>query len=199
MCVQICGAEFFVDYYANPDRARRLLGLMRELQRQSIDYFARTAALPSLMVGGRQAQYFCMANCTIPMTGPRIYKEWLLEYDLEAASQMARGGRKYAIHHCGKFDDFAELYSHIDNIAWLEIGGESDLRRALDAFPEARIQYIIDYQLLMNGTVENIRQLMSSLLDAAGPDTGRLSMSVPDIEYGTPEANVRAVVDALLA
>ena len=143
MCVQICGSGFFMDYYANPERARRLLGLARDLQRQSIDYFAGQDAFAGVIVGGRKVEYFCGLNCTIPLSGPRIYEDWLLAYEHDAASQMARYGRAYAIHHCGNFDMYAQMYSRVDNIVWLEIGWGSDLRKALDAFPNAWIQYIV--------------------------------------------------------
>ncbi|MHB1459568.1 MAG: uroporphyrinogen decarboxylase family protein [Armatimonadota bacterium] len=198
MCVQICGSGFFLDYYANPDRARRLLDLARHLQRQSVDYFATQNAFGSVTVGKQKSDYFRGANCTIPLTGPNIYEDWLLEYEQQASAQMAEIGRKYAIHHCGKFDDYAELYKRVDNVVWLEIGWGSDLRRALDAFPNAWVQYTVDSGLLMNGTKENICQAISSLVDAAGPDISRVSLSVPDIEFGTPDENVKAVVDELL-
>ena len=35
-------------------------------------------------------------------------------------------------------------------------------------------------------------------IDAAGPDINRVSFSVPDVEYGTPDANLATVVDVLL-
>jgi hypothetical protein len=35
-------------------------------------------------------------------------------------------------------------------------------------------------------------------VDIAGPDIGRISFNTADLEYGTPDENVRAVIEGLL-
>lgn len=72
------------------------------------------------------------------------------------------------------------------------------MRLALDAFPEAHIQCIVDYRLIREGPASLIRDTMRSLVDRAGLDVGRLSVNVADLEYGTPDDHVRAVVEGLM-
>jgi hypothetical protein len=86
----------------------------------------------------------------------------------------------------------------VKRLAWIEIGWGSDLRLALDTFPEARVQYIISHQFIKDGPAGAIRDTMRSLVDTAGPDVGRVSFNVADLEYGTPDEHVRAVVEGLL-
>jgi hypothetical protein len=107
-------------------------------------------------------------------------------------------GIGYGIHHCGCFDEYAPLYRQIGNVTMIEIGSNSDMRMALDTFPEAQVSYIVSHAQIREGPPSAIEELMHALLDAAGPDEGRLSLCIPDLEYGTPDEHIRAVVHAML-
>ena len=103
---------------------------------------------------------------------------------------MVAGRNNPAVGRAGEVQFHAALVA-------LEIGSESDLRLALDTFPGVKVQYIIDFKLVDKGNESQIRDTVQGLVDAAGPDIGRVSFVVPDIEYGAPDGNVRAIVNAL--
>ena len=189
IAVQTVGAGFFAEYYARPEFARRLLDDARELMTASLDLFATRSSKPEV---------FWNQNCTVPLCGPRIYERQLLEQEKTLYVTSARLGIGYGIHHCGCFDEYASLYRQIEDVAMIQIGSDSDIRLALDTFPEAQVSYIVSHAHIREGPASAIQELMHSLLDAAGPDEGRLSLCVPDLEYGTPDEHVRAVVHALL-
>jgi uroporphyrinogen-III decarboxylase len=189
VAVRVRGTDFFLDYYAQPELARQLLDLARQLLVSSLDYF---------LAVGSQGGFFWNQNCTVPLSGPRLYEERLLPYEQELFAAAESRGLGYAIHHCGHFDRYASLYRRVKRLAWIEIGWGSDLRLALDTFPEARVQYIISHQFIKDGPAGAIRDTMRSLVDTAGPDVGRVSFNVADLEYGTPDEHVRAVVEGLL-
>ena len=189
IALQTAGANFFAEYYANPTRARRLLELSCQLMVTSLDYFVSA---------GSQPDEFWNQNCTVPLSGPRIYRDYLLAHERELYNAAAERGVGFAIHHCGCFDEYALLYRRIEKVTMVEIGWGSDLRVALDTFPEARVQYIISQQFVREGPPQRIREHMRSLVEAAGADVRQLSFNVCDLEHGTPDDNVRAVVEGLL-
>jgi uroporphyrinogen-III decarboxylase len=188
--VRTRGTALFTDLLADPPAARRLLDMSRDLIVSSLDYFRSAGSVPDMLWN---------QNCTIPLVGPATYERELLRYDLVLHAQAQRRGMSFAIHHCGHFDPYAALYRKVPRLAWIEIGWGSDLRLALDAFPEAHIQVIIGHERVMHGTPAAVHDTMRELLDTAGRDVGRLSFNVPDLDRGTPDENVRAVVEGLLA
>lgn len=187
--VRTVGDRLFADYYAAPDRARRLLGVMCDLMLASVDYFREVGSAPDVLWD---------QNCTVPLVGPATYERELLSYDVGLHDEAARRGMGFAIHHCGHFDDYAALYRRVPELAWVEIGWGSDLRLALDVFPEAHVQVILGHQHVMDGPASAVRGTMREMVETAGDDVGRLSFNVPDLEYGTPDEHVRAVVEGLL-
>ena len=189
IAVQIAGSNFFVQYYTDPELAKRLLDDAREMMVRSLNYF--------LSVGSR-LEFLCNANCTVPLAGPKIYRDHLFAQEERLYTAVTRQGIGYAIHHCGHFDDYADLYRKIKHVVFIEIGWGSDLRLALDLFPEAKVQYIVSFQFIQDGPPKKIKEFMQSIIESAGPDVGRLSFHIADLEYGIPDEHVRAVVEGLL-
>lgn len=187
--IRTAGSGALEDYYADRERAHRLLAKARDLMLASLGYFRSVGSAPDMLWD---------QNCTIPLVGPATYERELLPYELELHDQAAQRGLRFAIHHCGNFDAFAGLYRRVPSLAWVEIGWGSDLRLALDTFPETHVQVIIGHEHIRHGTPAAIRETMRWFLDIAGPDASRLSFNVPDLEYGTPDENVRAAVEGLL-
>jgi len=187
--VQTTGAGFFAEYYQNPPLAKRLLDHSRKLITMSLEYFVSVNNKPETLFH---------ANCTVPLAGPNTYEAFLLDHEQQLYATAARLGMTYSIHHCGHFDRYAPLYRRIEKIDILEIGWGSDLRLVLDRFPEAKVQYIVSHQFVKDGPPHKIREGMKALIDSAGKDVGRLSFNVADIEHGTPDENIRAVVEGLL-
>lgn len=189
VAVQVRGTDFFLDYYAEPSLATRLLDLGFHLMVSSLDYFFSVGATPNAL---------CNQNCTVPLVGPNTYQEYLFPYEqkLYAVAQKRQIG--YAIHHCGHFDEYAPFYRRVGNFSSLSIGWGSDIRLALDTFPEAKIGYIVGHQFIKDGPVKVIRDTFRALVDKAGADIRRVSFDISDLDYGTPDEHIRAVVDALL-
>jgi hypothetical protein len=187
--VRTRGTALFADLLADPPAAHRLLEMSRDLMLGSLDYFRAVGSAPEMLWN---------QNCTIPLVGPATYERDLLAYDLDLHAQARSRGMAFAIHHCGHFDAYASLYRRVPEVAWIEIGWGSDLRLALDTFPETHLQVIIGHERVMHGTPAAIRDTLRALLETAGPDVGRLSFNVPDLDHGTPDENVRAVIEGLL-
>ncbi len=140
-----------------------------------------------------------LANCTIMMVSPATYARRLIPYDLAISDLVADQGRKLAVHHCGDFGKYAHVYRQIPEIHWLEIGWGSDLRLALDLFPEAYVQYVISAVFISTATRQEVKELIESILEKSRGDWSRLRLSMPDVEYGTPDENLVEIYETLKA
>ncbi len=189
IAVQVRGSELFLDYTVDPERADRLLDTALRMIVSSFDCF---------IAAGAEAEVFWNQNCTVPLVGPDTYRNRLLPYEQRLYEQAKQRGLGYAIHHCGLFDEYAAEYRRVPNVDVIDVGWGSDLRLVLDMFPEALVQYIVGHQFVKEADPSAIRERMGLLLDALGDDTERLRLSVPDLACGTPDENVRAIVDSLL-
>jgi len=189
IAVQTLGAGLFADYYARPEWVRSILDGARQLMEASLDCF---------VAAGSKPEVFWNQNCTVPLCGPRIYERYLLEHEKALHGSSGRLGIGYGIHHCGCFDEYASLYRQIETVGMIQIGSDSNVRLALDTFPESQVDYIVSHARIREGPASAIHEWMHALLEAVGPDEERFSLCVPDLEYRTPDDHIRAVVHALL-
>ena len=138
-----------------------------------------------------------MMNCTCAVAGAPTYKSRVYSYDWGLYEGCVSQGRRIGLHHCGKFDDFVDIYGEMGQLSYIEIGHESAVRPVLERFKNARVQYIMSTELLNFGTVNQIKDKIGCLLKEAEGNWNRFSIQVPDIEANVPDENVFAVIDAL--
>ncbi len=178
--VLLCGSSLFEDFYADTASVGRVL-----------DY---THALLSFViahnhsVGDRSPVMLC--NCSVMMVSPELYGQRILAHDRDICDSVAALGLPVALHHCGNFDRYADRYRSIQGFDFIEIGSESDIRLALNTFPESDIQYIVDARFLAGSCRRDVSELMERILDAARGDWHRFRLNVPDIDFGTPDENL---------
>ena len=188
IAVLVRGSELFADYYGDPELALTVLNAAERLISMSFDYFHAT---------GISMGFICNQNCTVPLSGPMVYQKYLLGYDQALRTKADSLGLGYYIHHCGNFDDYASIYKQVGNVNMFDVGMGSDLRLALNAWPEAKINYFVSHQMIANSCPGDIKAVMRSYVDASGADIKRVSFVLCDIEHGTPDENIRAFVEAL--
>jgi hypothetical protein len=110
----------------------------------------------------------------------------------------AAGQPGSALHDCGTFDRYAAQYQEVGKLASIEIEMDSDIRAAMEAFPNAAtIASIMDPYLMLRASATQVAARVRSGLDAARGQWTRFSLSVPDIENGTPDENIAAVVETV--
>jgi len=183
----IQGDAALADLYAEPERSRRLLGYTHGLIHALLRHNQHVAPQNSHM----------LFNCAEIMVGPHTYEELLLNYDLATSALCAQLGVGLSLHHCGRFDHFAPLYRRLGPMVLIEIGSESNVRLALDMFPEAKIQYIMPTALMCQGTRAQVGERIDALLEAGRGDWHRLYLSVADLEFGMPDDNLFEVYEHL--
>ena len=187
--VLLRGDELFTDMFVEPEKAARVLDYSFSLMKAQIHANARFGGIPVML-----------ANCTVPMVGPSTYEEKLLRYDAGVARLCGESGVVFALHHCGNFDPYARAYRTLSpHFGFLDIGHESDLRSALGMFPEAEVFMIVSTHLMRTGSVGQVEAKIDQILDAARGNWHRLTLSVADIDVGTPDENIIAVYERLKA
>ncbi len=131
-----------------------------------------------------------LCNCTVMMISPQFYENHFLKFDLEIQKIVRSLNQKFAIHHCGVFDRYASVYRKIPHIDFLAVGWNSDVKAALEMFPEATVQYLISPAFLLSETAGRVAEKINSLLKSAGGNINRLRLEVSDIEFGTSKDNL---------
>lgn len=179
----ISGTDVFEDILGNTGRARGLFDFTHGVLERVVRHNHAVGFRGMLMI----------FNCSIMMVSPQTYEEWLLPYDLRLHGLARELGMTFGIHHCGGFDRYASVYRKIPRIEFIEIGSQSDVGLALERFPEATVQYIMNAAKIAKSSCREASETTKTLLRAAGDSASRFRLHVPDIEYGTPEENLRAI------
>lgn len=177
------GAEIFMDMAAEPARAGHLFqciattmidGARRlyERQRQT----------------GVDIRHFTISNCLVNMVSSEQYRDFLLPFDRQIAETYGLIG----IHNCAwNADAYIQHYATIPNVAYIDMGMESDLAKAKDAFPDARRAIMYTPMELASKTLAEIRKD----LERIAYDYGPCDLVFADIEWGTPDERVMKVME----
>ena len=178
------GDALFADIFLEPNRAKKVLD------------FSFTLMQRQLKTNGGGCTLF---NCTVPMIGPCTYEEKILSLDRKIARQCRRQNGRFTIHHCGIFDDYAPLYRRLSTaVEELDIGHESDMRLAMEIFPETgHMSQIIDASLMNTGSPEAVGERIDRLLEVTRGHWHRLWLNIADIDYGAPDENLMTVYEHL--
>lgn len=187
--VQICSTDFY-GYLLDEDyeeAAENVMKFISGVLKQQIRKNCETD--PGFM--------HIMMNCTAAVAGAPTYKSRVFPYDLGLYHYCRENGRAIGLHHCGKFDDFVNVYGAMDQLAYIEIGHESAIRPALEKFPNARIVYIMSTELMNFGTADAIRERIREILGETKGCWNRFSIQIPDLDERIPDENVFAIIDAL--
>ena len=183
----IRGQDFFVDRGENPQTARHLL-----------DFCQRTLqSVVAFNAANGRSETAILTNCTVPFVGPQNYSEWLLPLDLEIYEQIRNNRQPFGVHHCGILDPYIPAYRRFARVDFLEIGWDSDIARTLAAFPESLVRYIYSAHFLLTSSRQEVeRRAREILAQVPAADLRRFSLSVPDIEHGTADDKLMAILEA---
>lgn len=172
------GEELFVDMALEPARANHLFECVRT-----------TMAEGALRLYGRQREtgvevrHFTMSNCLVNMVSPEQYRDLLLPHDRWLADQFDLVG----IHNCAWCaDPYLEHYAEVPNVGYIDMGIDSDLRRAKGMFSEARRAIMYTPMDLAGKTLEGLRSDLERIACRYGP----CDVVFADIEAGVPDERV---------
>lgn len=186
--VQICGSDFYgalldEDYEEITDHVFEFIsGVIKQqlLSNQKCD----------------PTSGHIMMNCTAAIAGAPTYSSCVYPYDKRLYDFCIAHNIPIGLHHCGKFDDFVEIYAPMTALNFIEIGHSSKIRPVLERYPNADIQYIVDTKFMREASVPEVQAFCQGVREQVAGHEARFHLSVPDLEFGTPDENILALVDA---
>ncbi|MCU0510471.1 MAG: uroporphyrinogen decarboxylase family protein, partial [Anaerolineae bacterium] len=96
------GQDLFADFYAAPERVRRVLDIIAELIAGLATYVRSRTGSSSIavnrMVERVDKGIFLHANCSVQMISPRSYRAMQLPVEKRLADAL----RPFGVHHCGE-------------------------------------------------------------------------------------------------
>lgn len=160
VAVTVFGAEFLACCAGEPEVARRVLMIIARTQIRLFYEFTK-AVEPEYDATNLAVGY---GNCPAIMLSPDLYREVVLPIDLWYRQQAG----SFDLHHCGIFDNYAQLYTALKPDS-LDIGGLSDYKKVRRFFPDTPCVYIINPESLEGLTREQIDATVRQVLTDGGP------------------------------
>jgi hypothetical protein len=189
------GQQFFLDLVEDPELAGHLLSVISETQARVASYVRSRTGTASVAVNRSilhvDPTIFVHGNCTVQMISPALYRKTLLPHECRLAEQL----RPYGIHHCGgNLHLFAEAYAETGAVFY-DVGWGSDVAACSRALPDAFLNLRLSPVRMLQSTAGEIRTDTEQLLAAAGR-TERVGVCSINMDHGTPDGNVLAMIDA---
>jgi len=154
------GEQIFTDMVTAPGRAHHVL-----------DVVCRTTMSFADAVYERQARsgvtkdYFVTSNCVVNMISEDHYRQFVLPYDRKLSGHYPHFG----VHNCGwKVDAYAEAYSEIRVLGYLDFGIQSNLDALKLLFPRTVLTVILNPDDVIGRTPVQVRATLEKLRDSLG-------------------------------
>jgi len=177
------GKSIFTDLIENPKIVTKLLDVISDTYLKGVK-----------MIYSKQKEYnkeynfATIANCTVNMVGPEIYGSQLLKYDQKIAEEFPIIG----VHNCAwTVTPYIDLYSRIPDVAYIDMGIDSDLKKVREVFPDARRNCLYKSVDLKNKSNEEIRRDFKYIADNLAP----CDVGMPDVEYDVPDEKIMYTCD----
>ena len=160
VAVTVFGESFLASCAGEPDIARHILMVVAKTEIRLIyeytQYLDENFSISPLSLG--------YGNCPAIMLSPELYRKVVLPVDLWYRQQC----KYFYLHHCGIFDNYAELYTALSPIG-LDVGGLSDYRKLRKYFPDTMCSYIINPESIEGQTREYIDAVIYGVITDGGP------------------------------
>ncbi len=190
------GQDLFADFYAAPDRVRRVLEVIAELI-VDVALYVRSRTGSCAIAVNRMAervnpQLFIHANCSVQMISPRSYREMHQPVERRIAARI----QPFGIHHCGdNMHRVAAAYAEL-GIAFADVGWGSDVAACRAVLPGAFLNLRLSPIRMLQCTPAEVAADTERLLQAAGP-LDKTGLCCINMDAGTPDDNIFAAYEVL--
>jgi hypothetical protein len=173
----------FTDMVENPGRVHHLFACLTETMIDGAKrLYARQAAT------GVEVSHFTVSNCLVNMLSPRHYAEFVLPYDQRIAAEFGQIG----IHNCAwNANPYLHHYATVPNVAYVDMGIESDLAQAAALFPRARRALMYTPMDIQHKSTAELRHDLERIAAAYGP----CDLVCADIDLGVPDDRIIEILD----
>ena len=192
LALTLRGQQLFLDFADNPALVRRLFDVCaRTLLAVAECVKPRTGTLAiatNRMITHVDRSLFLHSNCSVQMTSPETYREFLLAPELLLAERL----QPYGIHHCGtNLHRHAPVYARVPAV-FFDVGWGSDVAAARRALPEAFFSLRLNPGRLLSATPAEVADDAEQLLRSGAP-LERTGLCCINMDADTPDENVWAL------
>ncbi len=149
-----------------------------------------TVAFDSKAAVGRQ---LFIGNCPVMMISSATYAEVVLPADLHYRKQI----NNFGLHHCGQMDRYLEAYQRLKPIEFIEVGWGSNVAAVHQAFPESKLDLMINIYDLQNMSRTAVRGLIAKMVGEVGLRECLRDVWVADIGPEVPGDDVLDFIEAV--
>lgn len=194
-CCLMAEQDLIYEAMDHPDWVHRLLRALQKKKMQFIDESLRGAKFDLIETGGGAG--------SDTVISPKMHAEFCLPYDREMHQAVHDVGLKTAYHTCGGMMHILDLVVQngtdaSETLAPPGVGGnitQPEKVRAVYAGKVAMIGGMDQFNVLTDGTPEEIRQKVHRLFEGFGKDGGYI-MSASDHFFETSPANLKTFANA---
>ncbi len=199
VALNLRGQQLFLDYYAQPALARRLLDVAARTISSMTNYVRRRTGTSSLsvnrIVGPVDPRISLHSNCTVTMISAATYHEFLLNHDRRLAADLW----PYGIHYCGAdMHKVRHEFARVDGAELFDVGWGSDVAVCRAALPRAIFSLRLNPVRVSSLSRKEVVADVEKLLRAAGP-LDRAALCCINMDDKTPDENVRAIFETAAA
>ena len=193
--LQLRGQQFFIDLCEDPELVEHLKRIIVETQCRVAEYVRRRTGTCSVAVNRSivnvDRAIYVHANCSAHMMSPALFAQTLLDAECTLAGRL----RPYGIHHCGSnLHRMAKSYAE-SGAVFYDVGWGSKVAECRRALPDAFLNLRLSPMRMLQCTTDEIRGDAERLLGEAGRRE-RVGLCAINMDFGTPDANVFALLNA---
>lgn len=194
--LELRGNDLFLDFTDDPALVHFLVELIAQVQIRVVQFFHEMSGTSSVSVNrgivNADPGIYLHSNCSTQMISPRTYAGYFLPYEMRLAAALS----PYGIHHCGSnLQLFAPHYARLP-LRFLDVGWGSDVKKVREHLPRTFFNLRLSPVRMLQESAEAIRRDTMKLL-AEGYTPGLTGVCCINMDYGTPDENVRAMLDAV--
>ena len=179
---RIRGEKLFLDMVMEPERARHLFACVTSTMIEGAKRLYKIQKESGVTV-----EHFTVSNCLVNMVSPDHYQDLLLPCDREIAEAFGTIG----VHNCAwNANPYIDHYAELPGLAYVDMGMESELPRAQQAFSSSRRAIMYTPMDVANKSSEEILNDLESI----ARDYGACDIVFADNEMGTPDERILELV-----
>lgn len=195
VALNLRGQQFLMDYYMNPDLAKKLLDTVFDTIAQFLELMNSKTGTTSISVN-RIIQWIdprmhLHSNCTVTLISADTYRDFLLQYDRMLSERF----QPYGIHYCG--NDMHKVryeFAKLKKVSFFDVGWGSNVKLCREALPDRFLSLRLSPERMKSKTAEEIEQDIESLLQDAS-SLHNVGLCCINMDYGTPDENVRKIFE----
>lgn len=193
VALDLRGQQLFIDYFENPQIARRLFDIISRTLVEFVKYISRRTGTSSLSVNPSIKNFIqslnLHSNCSVTMISAEIYEKNLLEYE----QYLSQNLQPYGIHHCGdNLHKLADSYRKVSGVQFYDVGWGSDVKKCREKLPDAFLNLRLSPVRLLNCTASEVEDDVLKMINDNG-GLRNMGLCCINIDKGTPDENIRRI------